>query len=291
MRVLAAGVNYVDVYHRSGLYPSHGPVLLGEEGAGVVEEVGPQVSDVRVGNRVAWVHVSGSYATHVVAPVERLVPIPDGLDVQKAAAAMLQGMTAHYLARSTYPLGSKDVCLVHAAAGGVGLLLTQLAKRAGARVLGTVGSTRKAELARAHGTGEAILYNDLDFEAEVRRLTSGRGVDVVYDSVGKTTFEKSLASLRPRGMLVSFGQSSGAVPAFEPLLLSQKGSLFFTRPTLRDYVATRAELLKRAGDVLSWVLRGELSLTISGALPLADAAEAHRLLEGRKTVGKLLLLP
>jgi NADPH2:quinone reductase len=291
VRVEAAGVNYIDVYHRTGVYPGALPVRLGLEGAGVVEQLGPSVASLRVGQRVAWSSVAGSYATHVIAPEARLVPIPDGLDARTAAAAMLQGMTAHYLVRSTHRLVAGESCLVHAAAGGVGLLLCQMAKRLGATVLGTVSSEAKAERARAAGADHAIRYDEEDFAAACRRLTSGEGVHVVYDSVGKDTFEKSLDRLRPRGMLVLFGQSSGAVPPFNPAALGAKGSLFLTRPSLMHYTATRDELLERAGDVLGSIARGELRIAVHDALPLADAARAHVMLEGRVTSGKLLLVP
>ncbi len=244
-----------------------------------------------MGDRVAWPHAAGSYATHVLVAADRAVPIPDGLPTRTAAAAMLQGMTAHYLTRSTYPLAKGDTCLVHAAAGGVGLLLCQLAKRAGARVIGTAGTAAKAARARAAGADEVILYAEQDFEIETRRLTDGRGVSVVYDSIGRDTFDRSLGCLRPRGMLVLFGQSSGAVPPFDPQILNAKGSLFLTRPSLHHHVHTREELLERAGDVLGAIQRGELAVTIDAELPLAQAPEAHRRLQARETVGKLLLVP
>jgi NADPH2:quinone reductase len=291
VRVEAAGVNFIDIYQRSGQYGGALPLALGLEGAGVVEALGAPMSDLKPGDRVAWSSSPGSYATHVVIPAERLVPVPAGLDATVAAAAMLQGMTAHYLAHDTYRLGAGNTCLVYAAAGGVGLLLCQMAKRAGARVLGTVSTEEKAKLAREAGADEVILYAQADLEAETRRLTGGKGVDVVYDSVGKDTFQKSLNCLRPRGMLVLYGQSSGAVAPFDPQLLSQKGSLFLTRPTLGHYTATREDLLARAGAVLSWIQRGELKITVGATFPLAEAAEAHRKLSGRQTVGKVLLLP
>lgn len=291
VRVEAAGVNYIDIYHRSGQYPMPLPMPLGLEGAGVVEALGPETAGLAVGDRVAWAAGPGSYATHVVVSAMKVVPVPAGVDAASAAAAMLQGMTAHYLAHATYPLRPGDECLVHAAAGGVGLLLCQMAKRVGARVIGTVSTEAKAKLARGAGADEVILYADQDFEAETRRLTGGKGVHVVYDSVGKDTFDRSLRTLRPRGMLVLYGQSSGAVPPFDAQLLSQRGSLYLTRPTLGHYVATQEELLARAGDVLGWIQRGELSLTIGATLPLAEAHEAHRRLGGRETVGKVLLTP
>ncbi len=289
VKVDRAGVNFIDVYHRTGLYKLPLPVTLGQEGAGVVTAIGAEVTDVYPGDRVAWAGASGSYAEIVTVPASRLVPIPEGVSARDAAAAMLQGMTAHYLAHSTRPLRAGDSCLVHAAAGGVGLLLCQMAAAAGARVFGTVSTAEKTELARA-ARAEAIDYTSADFAAEVRRLTGGRGVDVVYDSVGKTTWQQSLESLAPRGMLVLFGQSSGSVPAFDPQLLSQKGSLFLTRPTLGHYTATRAELLARAGEVLGAVRAGRLKLRIEREIPLEDAALAHRLLESRSTKGKLLLV-
>ena len=291
VEVEAAGVNYIDVYHRTGQYPGPRPIPLGQEGAGRVRAVGPDVTGLAPDQRVAWTGVSGSYATHVIAPADRLVPVPEGIDARTAAAAMLQGMTAHYLTRSTFPLKAGDVCLVQAAAGGVGLLLCQLGRRAGARVIGTASTADKAERARAAGATDVILYRDVDFETETRRLTGGRGVDVVYDSVGKDTFERSLRCLRPRGMLVLFGQSSGAVGPFDPQLLNKHGSLFLTRPNLAHHVSTRAELLDRAGDVLAWVAAGDLKLEIAAELPLERAAQAHRMLESRQTSGKLLLIP
>jgi NADPH2:quinone reductase len=249
------------------------------------------VTAVKVGDRVAWTGISGSYATHLLAPAERLVPLPAGMDERTAAAAMLQGMTAHYLTRSTFPLAAGHTCLVHAAAGGVGLLLCQLGRRAGARVIGTVSTAEKAEQARAAGATDLILYREVDFEAEVRRLTDGRGVDVVYDSVGADTFDRSVRSLRRRGMVVLFGQASGPVPPVDPQLLNRAGSIYLTRPNLAHYTATRAELLERAGEVLGWVAAGELELHIAAELPLARAADAHRMLESRTTTGKVLLIP
>ena len=292
VEVEAAGVNFVDVYHRAGVYPEpHMPARLGLEGAGTVRAIGAEVRDFAAGDRVAWASVNGSYADRLVAPAAKLVPLPPGISSRDAAAVMLQGMTAHYLVRSTFPLASGMTCLVHAAAGGVGLLLCAMAKRLGARVIGTVGDEAKAARAEAAGADEVILYTKEPFADRVRALTNGAGVDVVYDSVGQATFEGSLACLRPRGMLVSFGQSSGKVAPFAPLLLSQKGSLFLTRPTLKDYTATREELLERAGDVLGMVSRGELAVTVHESFPLERVADAHRLLESRRTVGKVLLLP
>jgi len=291
VEVHAAGVNYIDTYHRTGLYPADPPFTPGMEGAGVVVAIGAGVTEVGVGDRVAWAMTRGSYAQCAIVPAWRLIRLPDAVSFDLAAAAMLQGMTAHYLTHSTYPLQLGHTALVHAAAGGTGLLLVQMAKRRGARVFGTTSTAEKAVLAREAGCDEVILYTQADFAEEVKRLTGGRGVDVVYDSVGAATFEKSLDSLRPRGMMVSFGNSSGAVPPFSPLMLSQKGSLFLTRPTLAHYVATREEMLERASDVLHWVASGRLSVRIHKVYPLAEAAQAHRDLEARKTTGKLLLRP
>lgn len=291
VRVEAAGVNFIDIYHRSGQYKMDPPIPLGLEGAGRVEAVGPGVTEVREGDEVAWTGGPGSYATHVRVPVAKLVPVPAGVGAKQAAAAMLQGITAQYLARSTFPLGPGHTCLVHAAAGGVGLLLCQMAKRLGARVIGTTSTEEKARLARGAGADEVILYTQADFEAEARRLTGGAGVDVVYDGVGRDTFAKSLGALRPRGMLVLFGQSSGPVSSFDPQILNQKGSLYLTRPSLGHYTATREELLDRAADVLGAIARGELTIAIGATYPLAEAAEAHRALAGRATTGKVLLIP
>jgi NADPH2:quinone reductase len=289
VRIAATGVNFIDVYFRIGLYKADLPVTLGSEASGTVESVGEGVTEVAPGDRVAYAMARGSYAEYAVVPAATLVRIPDHVDFETAAAAMLQGMTAHYLTHSTFPLKKGDTCLVHAAAGGAGGLTIQMAKMLGARVFGTVSTEEKARIARESGADEVILYTHQDFEAETKRLTGGRGVDVVYDSVGKTTFEKSLNSLRPRGMLVLFGQSSGPVPPFDPSILNGKGSLFLTRPSLGHYLLTRDELLWRAGDVLNWVASGKLKLRIDRTYPLADAAEAHRDLESRKTAGKLLL--
>ncbi len=291
VKIEAIGVNYIDVYRRVGLYQVPLPLTPGEEAAGVVAALGPGVTELREGDRVAYGFVSGAYAEYALAPTAQLVPIPDGLDTQQAAAAMLQGMTAHYLTHSTYPVRSGDRVLIHAAAGGTGLLLVQMAKRRGAQVFGTVSTEAKAELARAAGADEIILYTQTDFEAEVKRLTGGRGMDVVYDSVGQTTFDKSLNSLRPRGYMVLFGQSSGPVGPFNPQILNARGSLFLTRPSLGHYVATREELLERAGAVLGWLTAGELKLRVDEVFPLANAATAHRKLESRATSGKLLLTP
>lgn len=291
VRVEAAGVNFIDIYQRSGQYPTPRPIPLGLEGAGVVEALGDGVAELRPGDRVAWASGPGSYATHVAVPAARLVPVPEGVDAKTAAAAMLQGMTAHYLAKSTWPLKAGDACLVHAAAGGVGLILCQLARRAGAFVIGTVSTEEKAALARAAGAHEVILYNQADFAEETLRLTAGKGVHVAYDSVGKDTFDRSITCLRRRGMLVLYGQASGAVAPFDPQILARRGSLFLTRPSLVDYTATREELLERAGDVLDAIQKGELSLRIGATFPLAEAAEAHRALGGRATTGKVLLMP
>lgn len=291
VKVEAVGVNFIDVYHRTGIYPLPLPFTPGTEAAGTVESVGSEVSEVAAGDRVAYAMAVGSYAEYAAVPAARLVKLPEGIDAQTGAAAMLQGMTAHYLSTSTYPLKSGDTALVHAAAGGVGLLLIQMAKRAGARVFGTVSTQEKARLAREAGADEVILYTGQDFQQEVRRLTEGRGVQVVYDSVGKTTFMKSLDSLAPRGVLALFGQSSGGVPPFDAALLAQKGSLYLTRPSLAHYILTREELLRRAGDVLGWIAAGELKLRVEKTFPLGEAAEAHRQLEGRATTGKILLLP
>jgi NADPH2:quinone reductase len=291
VKLEAIGVNYIDVYHRTGLYRLPLPFIPGMEGAGVVEAVGPGVSEVAAGDRVAYAMTPGAYAERAVVPAARLVKVPEGMGLRAAAAAMLQGMTAHYLTTSTYPLRGGETALVHAAAGGVGLLLIQMAKRIGARVIGTVSTAAKAELARGAGADEVILYTQQDFEAETRRLTDGRGVQVVYDSVGRATFLKSLNALAPRGMLALYGQSSGPVEAFDPALLAQKGSLFLTRPSLAQYAATREELSWRAGEVLSWIQAGQLQLRIEHTFPLAEAAEAHRQLEERKTTGKVLLIP
>ncbi|HLY16577.1 MAG TPA: quinone oxidoreductase [Bryobacteraceae bacterium] len=291
VKIAATGVNFIDVYFRMGLYKADMPATLGMEAAGTVAAVGEGVTEVAPGDRVAYAMARGSYAEYAAVPAAQLVKIPDSVDFQHAAAAMLQGMTAHYLTHSTFALKAGDTCLVHAAAGGVGLLLVQMARRMGAHVFGTVSTDAKAQLAKEAGADEIILYSHQDFEAEVKRLTSGRGVDVVYDSVGATTFEKSLNSLRPRGLLALFGQSSGPVPAFDPNILNGKGSLFLTRPSLAHHCLTRAELLWRAGDVLGWVSSGELKIRVDRGYPLAGAAQAHRDLEGRGTAGKLILIP
>ncbi|HEY4425032.1 MAG TPA: quinone oxidoreductase [Pyrinomonadaceae bacterium] len=291
VNIKAAGVNFIDIYVREGRYPTPLPFVNGQEGAGVVTEVGSEVTTLKPGDRVAYASALGSYAEYAVVPASRLVKIPDELDFEQAAAAMLQGMTAHYLLHSSYPLKKDETALIHAAAGGVGLLLVQMAKKIGARVIATAGTQEKAQLARDAGADECIVYTEADFETETRRLTDGAGVHVVYDGVGKATFDKDLNVLRPRGYLVLFGGSSGAVPPFDLIKLSQKGSLFITRPTLAHYTLTREELDWRANDVLQSIARGELKLRIHKVYPLAEAAQAHRDLEGRKTTGKLLLKP
>jgi NADPH2:quinone reductase len=291
VKIDAAGVNYVDVQQRTGRYPIQPPVTLGQEAAGTVAAVGSAVRNVRAGDRVAYVGILGGYAEYAAVPAERLVELPDGVSTKHGAAAMLQGMTAHYLACTTYPLKPGDTCLIHAAAGGVGLLLCQIAKLRGARVLGTVSTEAKARLARDAGADEVILYTERDFEEEVKRLTGGAGVQVIYDSVGLTTFAKGLNCLARRGMMVLYGQSSGAVDLLDPQVLSHKGSLFLTRPTLAHYVATRAELETRAGELLGWIREGRVKVRIGKEFSLADAAEAHRQLEGRHTMGKVLLIP
>jgi NADPH2:quinone reductase len=289
VRLAVAGVNFIDVYFRTGLYKAETPTALGNEGAGVVAAIGPDVTEVAVGDRVAYAMARGSYAEYAVVPAAVLVKLPDTITFDQAAAAMLQGMTAHYLTRSTFPLKAGDSCLVHAAAGGAGLLIVQMAKALGARVFGTVSTEAKAKLARENGADEVIRYTEQDFEAEVKRITGGRGVDVVYDSVGKTTFDKSLNCLRTRGLMALFGSSSGPVPPMDPQLLNARGSLFLTRPTLAHHVLTRDELLWRAGDVLGGVASGSLRLRIDRTYPLAQIADAHRALESRATTGKLLV--
>lgn len=306
VRVHAAGVNFIDVYHREGRYPAKLPFVPGQEGAGIIESIGETSGaeassfgagfgmesgmDFRLGDRVAWCGVMGSYAEFAVVPLAKLILVPDALSLETAAAVMLQGITAHYLSHATFALKPGDTALVHAGAGGVGLLLIQMAVQAGAQVIATVSTEEKAALAREAGAHDVILYTEVDFEAETRRLTGGRGVDVVYDSVGKTTFDKSLNCLRPRGLLALFGASSGAVPPFDLIQLSAKGSLFMTRPSLQHYTQTREELSVRAADVLGWVEAGELKVRIGHTYPLADAAQAHRELEGRRTTGKILLM-
>jgi NADPH2:quinone reductase len=287
----AAGLNFIDVYHRTGRYPGELPMTPGMEGAGLVEALGPGVTEVRVGDRVVYAMERGAYAEEAVVPAWKLAPIPDGVEIRLAAAVILQGMTAHYLTHSTYPLHPGDTALVHAAAGGVGQLLVQVAKLLGARVIGTVSTEEKARLAMEAGADAIILYTQADFEAETKRLTDGVGVDVVYDSVGQTTFDKSLNCLRPRGYLVLYGASSGPVPPLDPLVLTGKGSLFLTRPSLGHYTADRPEMLGRMSDLFGWIKSGDLKVRIDQTYPLADAAEAHRYLEGRQTKGKVLLIP
>ena len=291
LRVEAAGVNFIDTYQRSGLYAVPLPHTLGMEAAGVVTAVGAGVTEFSVGDRVASARVAGAYAGEALAPAAHTVKVPAGIATQTAAALMLQGMTAHYLAGDTFPLKAGDTALVHAGAGGVGLLLTQIAKLRGARVLATVGTEEKAGLARAAGADAVCIYTRENFPDAVKAFTDGRGVDVAYDAIGKDTFEGTLASQRPRGMVVSYGNSSGPVAPFAPLLLSQKGSLFFTRPTLAHYTLTTAELQARAGELFGWVAAGKLTVRIGATYPLAQAAEAHRALEGRRTTGKVLLVP
>jgi NADPH2:quinone reductase len=290
VKVAASGVNFIDVYQREGRYKVPLPFTAGQEGAGVVATVGKDVTSVKVGDRVAWTSIQGGYAQYAAVPADRLVSVPAGVSDREAAAVMLQGMTAHYLAHSTFALKPGDTALVHAAAGGVGLLLVQLAHNIGARVIGTTSTEEKASLARGAGADDIILYTKVDFESETKRLTDGKGVDVVYDSVGKTTFDKSLAVLRPRGMLVLFGGSSGAVPPFDPLGLV-KGSWFLTRPTLNHYIASRAELEDRAQSLFAMIAARKLKLRIEHVYPLAEAPQAHRDLEGRATTGKILLIP
>lgn len=291
IRTEAIGVNFIEIYFRKGVYKAVMPYTPGSEACGTVEELGSGVTGFAAGDMVASTAVIGSYAEYALVPASQLVKVPAGVAPEKAAAAMLQGMTAHYLSHSTFPLKAGHTALVHAGAGGVGLLLTQMATRLGARVITTVSTPEKAELSREAGASEVILYTEQDFEHEVKRATAGKGVDVVYDSVGKTTFDKSLNCLRPRGMMVLFGASSGAVPPFDPILLNGKGSLFVTRPTLHHYIATRAELEWRAGEVLGAVARGELSLRTEHIYPLEQAAQAQIDMEARKTTGKILLEP
>jgi NADPH2:quinone reductase len=291
VKLSAAGVNFVDVYFREGRYTAPLPFVLGQEGAGVVTSVGAEAKPFKVGDRVAWTGVLGSYAEYAAIPVGRLVPVPQEVNDRQAAAGMAQGMTAHFLSHDTYPLKKGETALVHAAAGGVGLLLVQMAHNIGARVIATVSTEEKATLAREAGADEVILYAQTDFETETKRLTGGKGVDVVYDSVGKTTFDRGLNILRPRGMMVTYGASSGAVPAFDLIALAQKGSLFLTRPSLAHYIATREELTARSGAVFGMMAAGKLKLRIEHTYPLAEAQRAHRDLEGRKTTGKLLLIP
>jgi NADPH:quinone reductase len=291
VKLAAIGVNFIDVYFREGRYPAPLPFVDGQEAAGTVTEVGSNVTTVKPGDRVAYTGVIGAYAEYAAVPADRLVHVPDKITDQQAAAAMLQGMTAHYLVNSTYPLTKGETALIHAAAGGVGLLLVQMAKNIGARAIGTVGTEEKARLAREAGADEVILYTQQDFEVETKRLTENKGVHVVYDGVGKSTFEKGLNVLHPRGYMVLFGGASGAVPPFDPIALSQKGSLFLTRPSLVNYIATREELEQRSSDVLGSVAAGKLKLRIGHVYKLEEVQQAHRDLEGRKTTGKILLTP
>ncbi|MHB1415485.1 MAG: quinone oxidoreductase family protein [Chloroflexota bacterium] len=291
VKLVASGFNFIDIYRRIGAYKVPLPFTAGSEGAGEVEAVGPGVEEVAVGDRVAFEGALGAYAEYIAIPAARLVKVPEGLDLRLAAAVMLQGMTAHYLSHSTYAIRNGDTCLIHAAAGGVGLLLVQMAKMRGAHVIGTVSTAAKEELARSVGADDVIRYSERDFAAEVKRLMNGRGVQVVYDSVGQATFDKSLDCLAPRGYMVLFGQSSGPVAPFNPQILNAKGSLFLTRPSIGHYTLTRDELLWRANDVLGWVRSGQLKVHIGSELPLAEAAEAHRRAEARLTTGKTILLP
>ena len=291
IKIDSCGVNYIDTYHRSGLYPVELPAILGLEAAGIVEAVGSDVTDFKPGDRVAYPNVPGGYAEYACVPAIRMVLVPEALSLELAAASMLQGLTGHALTHSTYPVDSNSQVLIHAAAGGAGQLLVQLCKMKGARVIGTVSTEAKAEIARAAGADEIIFYNDQDFAAETLRLTDQVGVDVIYDSVGKTTFIAGLDALRRRGTMVLFGNASGAPDPINPALLMQKGSLFLTRPILFDYIADRAELELRCADLFSWLIDKKISIRIDQKLPLADAARAHQLLEGRQTAGKLLLKP
>ncbi len=291
VKIEASGVNYIDTYQRSGMYKVPLPFVLGQEAAGVVAAVGADVTEVKPGDRVAYASALGAYAEYAIVPAWRLVPVPEGVSAQQAAAVMLQGMTAHYLACGTFPLKPGDTALVHAAAGGVGLLLVQIAKARGARVIGTVSTEDKAMLAKQVGADDVILYTETDFEAVVKQLTDGKGVNVVYDSVGKTTFDQSLNCLKPRGLMVLYGASSGPVPPLDPQVLNAKGSLFLTRPMLAHYTADRAELLQRANELFGWMLAGKLTVRIDKTFPLADVADAHRYLENRQSKGKLLLIP
>jgi NADPH2:quinone reductase len=289
VKIAASGVNFIDVYQREGRYKVPLPFVAGQEGAGSVTKIGADVKSLKVGDRVAWCGLLGSYAEYAAVAAEKLVAVPAGVTNQQAAAAMLQGMTAHYLVHDVYPLKKGETILLHAAAGGVGLLIAQMAHNIGARVIGTVSTEEKAKLAREAGADEIVLYTQVDFETETKRLTGGRGVDVVYDSVGKTTFEKGLNVLRPRGMMALFGASSGAVAPFDPITLSAKGSLFLTRPGLPYYTATREELEKRSADVFGMIAAGKLKLRVEHKYPLAEAQQAHRDLESRRTTGKILL--
>lgn len=289
--VAAAGLNFIDTYQRGGLYPMNFPFTPGVEGAGTVSELGPGVDGMEVGDRVAWSGVVGSYADQCVVPAGSAVPVPDGVDLETAAALLLQGLTAHYLATDTFPLAGSHQCLIHAGAGGVGLLLTQIAAMKGARVITTVGTEDKAELSRRAGADDVIVYTETDFKEAAEKLVGERSLDVVFDGVGAATFDKSIDLLRPRGTMVTFGNASGPVPDISPLMLSQKGSLFLTRPTLGDYVATRDELLARAEDLFDWIAAGHLDVRIGARYALEDAADAHRALESRETTGKVLIAP
>ena len=291
VKIEAIGVNFIDIYHRIGRYQGKLPLTLGQEAAGVVEAVGPGVTDIKPGDRVAFASVQGTYAEFAIAPAWRLMRIPDSVDSRTAAAVLLQGLTAHYLTHSTYPLKTGETALVHAAGGGTGQLLVQVAKRCGARVIGTASNEEKAALAREAGADEVINYAQVEFDAEVRRLTHGAGVDVVYDSVGKDTFDRSLNCLRRRGYMVLYGASSGAVPPFDPQVLNAKGSIYLTRPFLGHYTADRVELSGRVNDLFQWIAAGELKVRVDKTFPLAEAAEAHRYLEGRQSKGKILLIP
>jgi len=291
VKIDAAGLNFIDVYQRSGLYKLDMPLTLGLEAGGTVTAVGPGVTEVKVGDKVAYTGVPGAYAQSAAVPAARLVVLPQGVSTKQGAAIMLQGMTAHYLACSTYPLKKGDTCLVHAAAGGVGLILCQIARLRGAKVIGTVSTEEKAKLAREAGADETILYTRQDFAAEVKRITGGKGLQVVYDSVGKDTWEGSINCLAPRGLIALYGQSSGPIGMIDPQILNTKGSLFLTRPSLNVYIATREELQQRAGELFGWIREGKLKLRMEFEFPLKDAAEAHRALEGRKTTGKVLLIP
>lgn len=291
VKIEATGVNFIDIYHRIGRYQGSLPLTLGQEAAGTVDAVGPNVTDLKPGDCVVYASVQGAYAEYAIVPAWRLIPVPEGVSAQQAAAVMIQGMTAHYLTFSTYPLKEGEIALVHAAGGGTGQLLVQIAKRRGARVIGTASTEEKASLAREAGADEVVLYTQTDFEAEVKRLTNNAGVDVVYDSVGKDTFDKSLNCIRRRGYMVLYGASSGAVPPLDPQTLNAKGSLFLTRPFLGHYTADREELMWRVNDLFSWIASGELTVRIDQTFPLTEAAEAHRYLEGRQSKGKILLIP
>lgn len=291
VKIDAAGVNFIDIYFRTGLYPAELPLTNGQEGAGTVSAVGAGVTDLSVGDRVGYTGIHGSYAEYAVVAADRLVKVPDSISTKTAAAALLQGMTAHYLIRSTFELNASHIALIHACAGGVGLLLVEMAKKFGARVIGTCSTSEKAAKAKAAGADEVILYTEKDFESECKRLTNGRGVDVVYDAVGKSTWTGSLNSLRPRGMMVTYGNASGPVPPLAPLELTKRGSLYLTRPSLFAYVSSREDLEWRSSDVFNWIEAGDLHIHVGGEFPLADAAEAQTQLAGRKTMGKLILLP